>query len=354
MARLQLMNVAKRYGSVEVMRDINLDIADGEFIVLVGPSGCGKSTLLRMIAGLEPISEGDFLIEGERMNDIRPRDRDIAMVFQSYALYPHKTVEQNMGFALKVAKTPKDEAARKIARAAEILQLGPLLKRLPKELSGGQRQRVAIGRAIVRNPKVFLFDEPLSNLDASLRLQMRIELAQLHRELQATMVYVTHDQIEAMTLADKIVVLRDGLVEQIGAPLEIYRRPANTFVAGFIGSPKMNLLKARVLGTEAGHARVDAAGLVCEVAVDHLPAVGAEVTLGIRPEHLVAGPGASVEVQASERLGGVTYAYGRLSDGQPVTVQLDGEHDFAADGGLTVQPQPVRAHLFSGDSGLRL
>ena len=259
-----------------------------------------------------------------------------------------------MGFALKVAKTPKDEAARKIARAAEILQLGPLMKRLPKELSGGQRQRVAIGRAIVRNPKVFLFDEPLSNLDASLRLQMRIELAQLHRELQATMVYVTHDQIEAMTLADKIVVLRDGLVEQIGAPLDIYRRPANTFVAGFIGSPKMNLLKARVIGAEAGRARVDAAGLVCDVAVEHLPAVGAEVTLGIRPEHLAAGPGAPVQLQASERLGGVTYAYARLGDGQPVTVQLDGEHDFAADGGLTVQPQPGRAHLFSGDSGLRL
>ncbi len=221
------------------MRGIDIDIAEREFVVIVGPSGCGKSTLLRMIAGLETIIRGDLVIDGQRMNDVRPADRGIAMVFQSYALYPHKTVEQNMGFALKVAKTPKDEAARKIARAAEILQLGPLLKRLPKELSGGQRQRVAIGRAIVRNPKVFLFDEPLSNLDASLRLQMRIELAQLHRELQATMVYVTHDQIEAMTLADKIVVLRDGLVEQIGAPLDIYRRPANTFVAGFIGSPKM-------------------------------------------------------------------------------------------------------------------
>ncbi len=346
MAYMQIKGITKRYGTYEAVRGIDIDIAEREFVVIVGPSGCGKSTLLRMIAGLESISRGELVIDGQRMNDVRPADRGIAMVFQSYALYPHKTVEQNMGFALKVAKTPKDEAARKIARAAEILQLGPLLKRLPKELSGGQRQRVAIGRAIVRNPKVFLFDEPLSNLDASLRLQMRIELAQLHRELQATMVYVTHDQIEAMTLADKIVVLRDGLVEQIGAPLEIYRRPANTFVAGFIGS--------RVLGTEAGHARVDAAGLVCEVAVDHLPAVGAEVTLGIRPEHLVAGPGASVEVQASERLGGVTYAYGRLSDGQPVSVQLDGEHDFAADGGLTVQPQPGRAHLFSGDSGLRL
>jgi ABC-type sugar transport system ATPase subunit len=354
MSYMQIKGIAKRYGTYEAVRGIDIDIAEREFVVIVGPSGCGKSTLLRMIAGLETISRGDLVIDGQRMNDVRPADRGIAMVFQSYALYPHKTVEQNMGFALKVAKTPKDEAARKIARAAEILQLGPLMKRLPKELSGGQRQRVAIGRAIVRNPKVFLFDEPLSNLDASLRLQMRIELAQLHRELQATMVYVTHDQIEAMTLADKIVVLRDGLVEQIGAPLEIYRRPANTFVAGFIGSPKMNLLKARVTATEAGRARVDAAGLICDVAVDHLPVVGAEVTLGIRPEHLAAGPGALVQVQASERLGGVTYAYGRLTDGQPVTVQLDGEHDFAADGGLTVQPQPGRAHLFSGDSGLRL
>jgi ABC-type sugar transport system ATPase subunit len=266
MAYMQIKGIAKRYGTYEAVRGIDIDISEREFVVIVGPSGCGKSTLLRMIAGLESITRGDLVIDGQRMNDVRPADRGIAMVFQSYALYPHKTVEQNMGFALKVAKTPKDEAARKIARAAEILQLGPLMKRLPKELSGGQRQRVAIGRAIVRNPKVFLFDEPLSNLDASLRLQMRIELAQLHRELQATMVYVTHDQIEAMTLADKIVVLRDGLVEQIGAPLDIYRRPANTFVAGFIGSPKMNLLKARVVGTEAGRARVDAAGLVCDVA----------------------------------------------------------------------------------------
>ncbi len=354
MAYMQIKGIAKRYGTYEAVRGIDIDISEREFVVIVGPSGCGKSTLLRMIAGLETISRGDLVIDGQRMNDVRPADRGIAMVFQSYALYPHKTVEQNMGFALKVAKTPKDEAARKIARAAEILQLGPLMKRLPKELSGGQRQRVAIGRAIVRNPKVFLFDEPLSNLDASLRLQMRIELAQLHRELQATMVYVTHDQIEAMTLADKIVVLRDGLVEQIGAPLDIYRRPANTFVAGFIGSPKMNLLKARVVGTEAGRARVDAAGLVCDVPVDHLPAVGAEVTLGIRPEHLMAGPGAPAKVQASERLGGVTFAYARLEDGQNLTVQLDGEHDFAADGGLSVQPQPGRAHLFSGDSGLRL
>ena len=210
MSYMQIKGIAKRYGTYEAVRGIDIDIAEREFVVIVGPSGCGKSTLLRMIAGLETISRGDLVIDGQRMNDVRPADRGIAMVFQSYALYPHKTVEQNMGFALKVAKTPKDEVARKIARAAEILQLGPLMKRLPKELSGGQRQRVAIGRAIVRNPKVFLFDEPLSNLDASLRLQMRIELAQLHRELQATMVYVTHDQIEAMTLATRIVVCDGG------------------------------------------------------------------------------------------------------------------------------------------------
>ena len=355
MSYMQIKGITKRYGPYQAVRGVDIDIAEREFVVIVGPSGCGKSTLLRMIAGLEDITSGDLVIDGQRMNAVRPADRGIAMVFQSYALYPHKTVEQNMGFALKVAKPPKDEAARKIARAAEILQLGPLLKRLPKELSGGQRQRVAIGRAIVRNPKVFLFDEPLSNLDASLRLQMRIELAQLHRELQATMVYVTHDQIEAMTLADKIVVLRDGLVEQIGAPLEIYRRPANSFVAGFIGSPKMNLLAARVTAADAGIARVEVAGLSVDVAVDHRPPVGAAVTLGIRPEHLTAGPGPAVQVLASERLGGVTYAYARLTDGQPLTVQLDGEHAFAADGSLTVQqPHPGRAHLFSGDSGLRL
>jgi ABC-type sugar transport system ATPase subunit len=354
MSYMQIKSMAKNYGTYHAVRGVDISIDEREFVVIVGPSGCGKSTLLRMIAGLEDITRGDLIIDGQRMNDIRPADRGIAMVFQSYALYPHKTVEQNMGFALKVAKTPKDEAKRKIARAAEILQLGPLMQRYPKELSGGQRQRVAIGRAIVRNPKVFLFDEPLSNLDASLRLQMRIELAQLHRELQATMVYVTHDQVEAMTLADKIVVLRDGLVEQIGAPLDIYRRPANTFVAGFIGSPKMNLLNARVTAATGGIARVEAGGLNVDIAVDHLPAVGAAVTLGIRPEHLGAGPGAEVQVQASERLGGVTYAYAKLADGQPVTVQLDGEHDFAASGALTVLPQPGRAHLFSGDSGLRL
>lgn len=354
MGKITLKSVRKSFGDTHVIPGIDLEINDGEFVVFVGPSGCGKSTLLRLIAGLEDTSGGVIEIDGAEATDLPPAKRRLAMVFQSYALYPHMSVRKNITFPLKMAGMSAEEQSRRVDHAAKILNLTAYLDRKPGQLSGGQRQRVAIGRAIVRNPKVFLFDEPLSNLDASLRLQMRIELAQLHRELQATMVYVTHDQIEAMTLADKIVVLRDGLVEQIGAPLEIYRHPANTFVAGFIGSPKMNLLKARVTATESGTARVDAAGLVCDVAVDHLPAVGAEVTLGIRPEHLVAGPGASVEVQASERLGGMTYAYGRLADGQPVTVQLDGEHDFAADGGLTVQPQPGRAHLFSGDSGLRL
>ena len=355
MSYMQITAMRKSYGTYEAVRGVDIAIDEREFVVVVGPSGCGKSTLLRMIAGLEDITAGSLVIDGQRMNEVRPAQRGIAMVFQSYALYPHKTVEENMAFALKVAGLPRAEIARKIDMAAGILQLGPHLKRYPKELSGGQRQRVAIGRAIVRNPKVFLFDEPLSNLDASLRLQMRIELARLHRELAATMVYVTHDQVEAMTLADKIVVLRDGLVEQIGAPLEIYRRPANSFVAGFIGSPKMNLLKARVTGTAPGMARVDAAGLAVEVAVDHLPATGSVVTLGIRPEHLVAtDAGAAAVVDASERLGGVTYAYTRLADGQDLTVQLDGEHAFAADGTLRVAAQAGRAHLFAQDSGLRL
>jgi ABC-type sugar transport system ATPase subunit len=354
MGYMQLAGLSKRYGHHEVVRGIDVSIAEREFVVVVGPSGCGKSTLLRMIAGLEAISGGEISIDGRRMNEVRASERGIAMVFQSYALYPHKTVEENMAFALKVAKLPKPVIAAKVARAAEILQLGPLLQRYPRELSGGQRQRVAIGRAIVRNPKVFLFDEPLSNLDAGLRLQMRIELAQLHRELGATMVYVTHDQVEAMTLADKIVVLRDGRVEQIGAPLDLYRRPANAFVAGFIGSPKMNLIAGRVTGVAAGTVRVEAAGLSAEVAVDSLPAVGDAVTLGVRPEHLTVGSGAAARVDAVERLGGVTFAYARLADGQPVTAALDGEAGIAPDGALALQVQPGRAHLFSPDRGDRL
>ncbi|HAO01153.1 MAG TPA: ABC transporter, partial [Halomonas sp.] len=238
MATLQLKNITKQFGDTKVIKGIDLDVNDREFVVFVGPSGCGKSTLMRMIAGLESASDGDILIDGKRMNEVGPADRGLAMVFQSYALYPHMTVEGNMGFSMRLAGVPKEERRAKVLEAAKILQLEPLLDRKPKALSGGQRQRVAIGRAIVRNPSIFLFDEPLSNLDAALRVQMRIELARLHEELDATMIYVTHDQIEAMTMADKIVVLHDGVVEQVGSPMALYHHPRNRFVAGFIGSPK--------------------------------------------------------------------------------------------------------------------
>lgn len=248
MATLQLNNITKRFGDTEVIKGIDLEVNDREFVVFVGPSGCGKSTLMRMIAGLESASDGDILIDGQRINDVGPADRGLAMVFQSYALYPHMTVEGNMGFSMRLAGVPKEERRAKVLEAAKILQLEPLLDRKPKALSGGQRQRVAIGRAIVRNPSIFLFDEPLSNLDAALRVQMRIELARLHDELDATMIYVTHDQIEAMTMADKIVVLHDGVVEQVGSPMALYHHPCNRFVAGFIGSPKMNFMPVTLTG----------------------------------------------------------------------------------------------------------
>ena len=260
MATLTLRDIQKSYGSLSVIKSLDLEVADREFVVFVGPSGCGKSTLLRMIAGLEEISGGDLIIDGQRMNDIGPADRGLAMVFQSYALYPHMTVRQNMGFALRLARVPKAEREKKVDEAARILQLEPYLDRKPGQMSGGQRQRVAIGRAIVRNPKIFLFDEPLSNLDAALRGQMRIELARLHEELQATMIYVTHDQIEAMTMADKIVVLQAGVIEQVGTPLQLYHHPANLFVAGFIGSPRMNFLKGRVAGLDGTGVAVELAG----------------------------------------------------------------------------------------------
>ena len=305
MSTIEFKNICKRYDGSQnlTINNANIKIEQGEFCVFVGPSGCGKSTLLRMTAGLEDITSGDLLIDGKRANDIAPAKRGLAMVFQSYALYPHMTVRQNMAFGLQVLGADKVAIERKVQAAAEALQLGPLMDRLPKALSGGQRQRVAIGRAIVREPAAFLFDEPLSNLDASLRLQMRIELAQLHRELQATMVYVTHDQIEAMTLADKIVVLRDGLVEQIGAPLEIYRRPANTFVAGFIGSPKMNL----ITGAEA--AKHNAA------------------TIGVRPEHIDIGEGGpwTGTVGLSEHLGSDSFLKVAVEGLGTMTVRAPGE-----------------------------
>src|SRR5882724_8284979 len=315
MAGLNLRNIVKRFGKTEVIHGVSLDIDDGEFVVFVGPSGCGKSTLLRIIAGLEEVTEGEVWIGGENVNGVEPAKRGVAMVFQTYALYPHMSVEENMGFGLRMASRPKQEIRERVNRAAEILRLTPYLKRRPKELSGGQRQRVAIGRAIVREPEVFLFDEPLSNLDAELRVQMRIEISKLHSSLQTTMVYVTHDQVEAMTLADKIVVLNKGNVEQIGAPLELYHHPRNVFVAGFIGSPKMNFIDARMVRLEPEAAVIsvpDCADI--RVAVDARTAKpGDKVTLGIRPEHFTvsAVPGAGIGglVMVLKQLGDETYAY---------------------------------------------
>ena len=321
MSGLTLKDVRKSYGSVEVIKGVNLDITSGEFVVFVGPSGCGKSTLLRMIAGLEGITGGTLAIGGAVMNEVDPSQRGIAMVFQSYALYPHMTVRENMGFALRFAGKNKDEIAAQVAEAARILELGPLLDRKPKDLSGGQRQRVAIGRAIVRHPQVFLFDEPLSNLDAELRVHMRIEIARLHKELATTIIYVTHDQVEAMTLANKIVVMRDGVVEQVGAPLTLYDDPDNLFVAGFIGSPKMNFLKGiirgdRIVLPEFGDQSIPLTRLILP------PGDGASVTVGIRPEHFKRGGDASLKlvVEIVEHLGDESYAYARQEGGQVVTI----------------------------------
>lgn len=317
---VELKGVSKSFGAVDVIHDIDLKIAAGEFVVFVGPSGCGKSTLLRLIAGLEETSQGEILIGGRDVTEADPSDRGIAMVFQSYALYPHMTVAQNMGFGLKMAHRPKDEVDRLVQGAADILHLTPLLDRRPGQLSGGQRQRVAIGRAIVRNPEVFLFDEPLSNLDAELRVGMRIEIAKLHKHLGNTMIYVTHDQTEAMTLADKIVVLRAGRIEQIGSPFELYHDPDNLFVAGFIGSPKMNIVSARF---EAGSLFIGEQRLPISVP-QGLPIQG-ELQLGIRPEHMRptrdGEPGLEMTIDFTEFLGGATYLYGHLGPDLPIVVQ---------------------------------
>ncbi|WAP71196.1 sn-glycerol-3-phosphate ABC transporter ATP-binding protein UgpC [Jiella pelagia] len=305
-------DVFKRYGSVQVMHGVSIDIEDGEFVVLVGPSGCGKSTLLRMLAGLEPISQGTIRIGEKVVNDVLPKDRDIAMVFQSYALYPHKTVAQNIGFPLKMAKRPKAEIDEKVGRAAEILDLTKYLDRYPKALSGGQRQRVAMGRAIVRDPKVFLFDEPLSNLDAKLRVSMRMEIKELHQRLKTTIVYVTHDQIEAMTMADKIVVMRDGKVEQIGAPLDLYDNPQNVFVAGFIGSPSMNFIRGKIRGTGGTREFVSGEGLAMPVPQAAAVSEGQDVVYGIRPEHISIGEGGiPMDVVVVEPTGSETQVFAR-------------------------------------------
>ncbi len=298
MGQVSLRGIRKSYGAVDVIKGIDLDVRDGEFLVFVGPSGCGKSTTLRMIAGLESISAGDLLIDGVRANDLRPADRGAAMVFQSYALYPHMTVAENMGFALKMAGVPRAQRDEQVHRAAEILRITELLERTPKELSGGQRQRVAIGRAIVRKPKVFLFDEPLSNLDAALRVNMRIELGRLHKDLGTTMIYVTHDQVEAMTMGDRIAVFNKGIVEQLGAPMDLYNRPANEFVATFLGAPRINLIDRPAAGAAAPHAALWAA------LADHAP-VSAQ-RAGLRPEHLrvaPAGQGIEATVVLAEHLG---------------------------------------------------
>ncbi|MBP6564338.1 MAG: sn-glycerol-3-phosphate ABC transporter ATP-binding protein UgpC [Burkholderiales bacterium] len=350
MAAVVIASVQKHFGSTHVIRGVDVSIADGEFCVLVGPSGCGKSTLLRMIAGLEEIGGGEIRIGDRVVNRVPPKERDVAMVFQNYALYPHMTVRDNMSFALMLAKTPKDEIARKVDRAAEILGLGVLLDRYPRQLSGGQRQRVAMGRAIVRDPQVFLFDEPLSNLDAKLRVAMRTEIRELHQRLKTTSIYVTHDQIEAMTMADKIVVMRDGIVEQIGAPLELYDHPANTFVAGFIGSPAMNML--------AGVARGPSVSLASGTSVPAPLAAGdgREVLYGIRPEHLALGDpatGLPAEVVVVEPTGADTQVVCRVGT-QDVIAMLRDRVACRPGDRVGLMPDASRAHLFDAGSGARL
>ena len=351
MATLALRTIYKRFQDVEVLKGVTLDIEDRSFVVFVGPSGCGKSTLLRLIAGLEEITSGDLLINGERVNDVPPDKRGLAMVFQSYALYPHMTVADNMSFSLRLAGVGKEERNQKVLEAARILQLESLLARKPKELSGGQRQRVAIGRAIVRNPKVFLFDEPLSNLDAGLRVQMRIEIARLHESLQATTIYVTHDQVEAMTLADQIVVLRDGVIEQVGSPLELYHSPKNLFVAGFIGSPAMNLLAARVKARSDSDLTLALPG-IGDVRVPtgaNALQVDEPVTLGIRPEHLQISEQGQVpgEVIVTEHLGSETYLYVQTEGGNRLTIETRGDSAVRVHDRVAVHLHGRDCHVFN-------
>ncbi|KAB0679315.1 ABC transporter ATP-binding protein [Aureimonas leprariae] len=350
---IQLEKIVKRFGSHEVVHGIDLAIDPGEFTVFVGPSGCGKSTLLRMIAGLEEISGGELRIDGERMNEVPASKRGIAMVFQSYALYPHMSVYKNLAFGLETAGYKKAEIKQRVQGAAEVLQIEPLLQRRPKQLSGGQRQRVAIGRAIVREPKIFLFDEPLSNLDAELRVQMRVEIARLHQTLGNTMIYVTHDQVEAMTMASKIVVLKEGRVMQAGRPLDLYNAPANQFVAGFIGSPKMNFLKARLAANDPSRRTIDVAGLRLDLERPVEARDGEELSFGVRPEHLQAGTSRAglgeASVQLVEQLGGATVVYASTADGQPTTVLLDGQRPIRVGERIPLAFDPAQAHLFGAD-----
>ncbi|WPN27434.1 sn-glycerol-3-phosphate ABC transporter ATP-binding protein UgpC [Pseudomonas sp. P5_109] len=355
MANLKIKNLQKGFEGFSIIKGIDLEVNDKEFVVFVGPSGCGKSTLLRLIAGLEEVSGGTIELDGRDITEVSPAKRDLAMVFQTYALYPHMSVRKNMSFALDLAGVAKAEVEKKVSEAARILELGPMLERKPKQLSGGQRQRVAIGRAIVRNPKIFLFDEPLSNLDAALRVQMRLELLRLHKDLQATMIYVTHDQVEAMTMADKVVVLNGGKIEQVGSPLDLYHQPANLFVAGFLGTPKMGFLKGKVT-------RVDSQD--CEVQLDagariNLPlsgrqlSVGGAVTLGIRPEHLeLAKPGdctLQVTADVSERLGSDTFCHVRTASGEALTMRVRGDLASRYGETLSLHLDARHCHLFDAD-----
>ena len=352
MATVTLRNVKKQFGDVAVIKGVDLDITDGEFCVFVGPSGCGKSTLLRMIAGLEDITGGELLIGGKDMTSVGPADRGVAMVFQSYALYPHMTVKDNIGFGLRMTGHDKADIEKRTKRATDMLQLGTMLGRKPSQLSGGQRQRVAIGRAIVREPDVFLFDEPLSNLDAALRVQMRIEIGKLHQDLKATMIYVTHDQVEAMTMADKIVVLHGGIVEQVGSPLELYHRPRNLFVAGFIGSPKMNFIASTAAPGKAGSIDVKLPGGGGISLPGHGAKVtaGQAVTLGIRPEHMLAGgkgdAALASTVRLAEYLGSETMFYASLADGSDISVKADGLAKAAAGSSLPMGVPAAACHLF--------
>jgi len=357
MAEVKITGLHKRYGAFHAVRGIDLDIADGEFTVLVGPSGCGKSTLLRTIAGLEEISDGTIEIGGEVVNDLRPRDRDVAMVFQDYALYPHMNVGKNIGFGLKARKMPAPEIEQRVGEAARMLGITPLLGRLPRQLSGGQRQRVAIGRAIVRNPRIFLFDEPLSNLDAQLRDEMRSEIKRLHQEIATTMIYVTHDQIEAMTLADRIVLMRDGVIEQQGAPLDLFERPASVFVAGFLGSPRMSFLPGRV-SRQAGADALRLGDLVMPLPSGRLDGAvdGQEILLGLRPEHLTRaqgpapGPGSvrfDAKIDLVQPTGSRSYATFRLG-GEQVMAELQA-HDVSRPGEeVPIDINMTRASIFDG------
>jgi lactose/L-arabinose transport system ATP-binding protein len=351
MSGVTLSNINKKYGEVQVIHGIDLEIKDGEFCVFVGPSGCGKSTLLRMVAGLEDTTGGAISIGARDVTREDPARRGVAMVFQTYALYPHMTVQENMGFGLRMNGYPKAEIAQKVAEASRILKLDDYLKRKPAALSGGQRQRVSIGRAIVRGPEVFLFDEPLSNLDAELRVEMRVEIARLHKEIGATMIYVTHDQVEAMTLADKIVVLRGGVIEQVGAPMDLYRDPDNKFVAGFIGSPAMNFLSAVVRD-----GLVDVPGL--ETSVDlpvTLPAEGTAVEIGLRPEHLTLDPkGTTHRIEMTESLGGVSYAYLKGTSGEKIVVEERGEIRSTEGDTVGLILDAASARLFDAASETRI